>query len=275
MRRTICTAALLGLASAAHAQQDPAPDLSRDTVTIGIGVGTVPRYEGSDQSTLIPAAAIRGQVKGIAFTTQGTGLYVDVIPRTTPTGGKFVLGPALKIDLNRNSQRRVRDVQVRALGKVDAAVELGGHFGYSQTGVITSDYDVLSFDVAALYDVAGVHSSLIVTPSINYGTPLSRKAFVGVSVSADYVGARNARTYFGVSPAQSIASGLRAYGPGEGFKDVNFGAIGNISLTGDLLHGLSLFGLANYTRLVGEIGRSPVVRNRDQFYGAVGLAYTF
>ena len=274
MRRTIVAASLLSIASAAHAQ-DAAPDLSRDTVTVGVGVGTVPRYEGSNQSTITPFAAVRGQVSGVSFITQGTALYVDVIPRSAPTGGKFVLGPVAKVGLNRNSLSRVRDAQIRALGKLGAAVELGGHFGYAQTGVITSDYDSLSFDVAVLYDVAGVHSSVVVIPSISYGTPLSRKAFVGVSVSADYVGARGAQTYFGVTPAQSLASGLRAYAPGEGFKDVNFGAIGNVSLTGDLLHGLSLFGVANYTRLVGEIGRSPVVKDRGQFYGAVGLAYTF
>lgn len=253
-----------------------AQDVARETVTIGVGGAILPRYEGSNDYSLSPAAAIRGTINGIGFSTLGTSLFVDLVPPPTDTkAGKLVVGPAAHIGLSRSSLRRTRDPQIVALGRVPIAVELGGHIGYSKTGVITSAYDTISVDLAVVHDVTGVHRSAIVTPSINYGTPLSRKAFVGISASATHVGGGYARRYFGVTPVQSAASKLRPYAPGAGFKDVTFGTLANVSLTGDLLGGLSLFGVTSYSRLLGEIGRSPVVRNRNQWFGSVGLAYTF
>ena len=52
----------------------------------------------------------------------------------------------------------------------------------------------------------------------------------------------------------------------------------NQSLTGNLTHGLSLFGAGSYSRIVGSIARSPIVADRgsrSQWQGALGLAYTF
>ena len=52
----------------------------------------------------------------------------------------------------------------------------------------------------------------------------------------------------------------------------------NQSITGDLLGGLSIFGMGQYSRLVGDFKRSPIVAMRgsaSQWLGAVGLAYTW
>lgn len=267
---------LAGLTLAAPAvAQDAGSTPGRDSVTIGGGAAIVPRYEGSSDYIVVPAAAARGTISGIGFTTIGTALYVDLIPRHEATGGKFVLGPVVHIGLNRTSDKRTRDPQIVALGKVDTAIDLGGQIGYSTTGVLTSDYDTLSFGVAATYDVAGAHSDYTVTPSATYGTPLSRKIYVAVSAGANYVGDKYARTYFGINNAQFLASGLPTYTAKGGFKDVNFGALANLSLTGDLRHGLSLFALGNYSRLLGDFKRSPVTRDAGQWYGGAGLAYTF
>ena len=77
------------------------------------------------------------------------------------------------------------------------------------------------------------------------------------------------------SPTQSTDSGLGIYSPGKGWKDVNFSALANYSITGDLRHGLSVFAIGNYERLLGDFGRSPVVRDKGQWFGGLGLAYTF
>jgi outer membrane scaffolding protein for murein synthesis (MipA/OmpV family) len=49
-------------------------------------------------------------------------------------------------------------------------------------------------------------------------------------------------------------------------------------VTGDLLHGISIFGLGQYSRLMNDFKRSPIVSERgnaNQWLGAVGLAYTW
>ena len=283
--RNVALAAAIALSPfAAAAQVDPvattvpvdpdATDPSRDTFTIGAGGTIIPRYEGSGDYTVVPGGAIRGRVSGIGFTTVGTALYVDLIPEVA-SGTKLVLGPYAHLTLNRSSRPQVRDQQIVALGRVPISIDAGANIGISRTGVITSAYDTLAFNVSVSHDLSGIHDSLIVVPGITYGTPLSPKLYVGVTASATHVGDGYAQTYFGVTPAQRLASGLPVYSPGSGFKDVTFGALANASITGDLRGGLSAFAIGTYSKLLGDFGRSPVVADRNQFFGGLGLAYTF
>src|SRR5207247_7727298 len=89
MRYLVTAALAASIASTAFAQNQPAAaqlpspqDVSnRDTLTIGVGAAIMPDYEGSDDYRIIPAGAVRGQYHRISFTTRGSYLYVDVIPR--------------------------------------------------------------------------------------------------------------------------------------------------------------------------------------------------
>jgi len=61
-------------------------------------------------------------------------------------------------------------------------------------------------------------------------------------------------------------------------KSWKTGLLLNQSLTGNLLHGLSIFGYGEYARLVGDFKRSPIVSQRGsatQWTLASGLAYTW
>jgi outer membrane scaffolding protein for murein synthesis (MipA/OmpV family) len=61
-------------------------------------------------------------------------------------------------------------------------------------------------------------------------------------------------------------------------KNWKAGLLVNQSITGNLLGGLSIFGLGQYSRLVGDFKRSPIVSQRgsaNQWIGALGLAYTW
>ena len=54
--------------------------------------------------------------------------------------------------------------------------------------------------------------------------------------------------------------------------------MGMVSLTGDLTGGLALVGGVNYRRMLDDAGDSPltsIAGSRDQWAGALGLAYTF
>lgn len=274
MRATIIAGLMLASATPALAQSDNQGE-NDDTFTIGAGGASVPRFEGADDNRIIPFGVIRGSVSGISFTTQGTGLYVDLIPRETPTGGKLLLGPVIKVNLNRTDLDSIDDVDIEQLGELDTAIELGGQIGYSQNGVITSDFDNLTISVAGTYDVGGAYKGYVVTPQISYGTPLSTSTYVGISASAAYVGGDYADYYFDVNPAQAALSGLPGFDADDGFKSITFGGIGAISLSGDLRNGLSLFAIGSYSKLLGDFKRSPVSRSNDQWFGGLGVAYTF
>lgn len=270
--------ALVALAGATPAS---AQDGDRNSLTIGVGAAVIPSYEGSDDYRVIPIPQLRGKVSDFAFWTRGPGLYVDAIPNSGDTGIDFQLGPVVTARFDRSSRKAIKDDAVRALGKRDVAVEVGGFVGIGKAGVFTGAYDNLSARVAVTKDVAGAHESTVISPAIEYYTPLSARSFVGLGLSAEYVGKKYGRYYYDIDAAGSAASGLPAYsraGDGTGFKRVGVNLTGGLSLSGDLRRGWALFALAGYSRLLGDYADSPVVNiagSKSQWAGAVGAGYTF
>ncbi|MBC3940168.1 MipA/OmpV family protein [Sphingomonas albertensis] len=264
-------------AAPARAQDQPA-DLYRDTVTVGAGVAALPVYEGSNDYRITPVPAAIGAIKGYGFVLAGNQLSVDLIKDRPGPVWDFQAGPIAQLNFNHGASGSIDDLRVRALGKRATAVELGGYVGIGKTGVLTSPYDKLSVTLGYRHDVSGVHDSGIWNPSITYFAPLSRKAAIGLFASADIVERGYAQTYYSVSAAQSVASGLPIYTAGAGLKNWTLGAIGSYSLTGDLLHGVKIVAGGTYGRMDGDIARSPLVAiagSRDQWLGTIGLAYTF
>ena len=278
VRNFLLTAALALTAAPALAQSAdtalPDPNDQSDTLTIAAGAAYIPDYEGSNDYKIIPAAAIRGRVSGISFFTRATYLYVDFVPRGS---GKleYDVGPIVGVRLNRTG--KVKDDFVDRLPERDTAIEVGGFAGVTYHG-LTNPYDALSVRLDVVKDVGGAHQSTVFTPTIDFGTPLSRNLYVGATLSADWVGGGYADYYYSISPADALASGLAPYNADGGFKNWRIGLIANQSITGDLTHGLSLFGTASYARLSGDFKRSPIVSDRGsatQWLAALGLAYTF
>lgn len=269
----------LPFVAAAPALAQEAQD--RSSLTIGVGVASVPTYEGSDDSRMIVGPQLRGTVKDHAFFTRGPVLFFDAIPNRDDSGIDFQLGPVVGVRMDRTSRKQIKDNAVEALGKRDTAIELGGYVGIGKTGIITSAYDNLSARVAVTKDVAGAHESYIVTPAIEYFTPLSIRSFAGIGVSADYVGKKFGRYYSDIDAAGALASGLPVYtrgGADSGFRRVNANLTGGYSLSGDIRKGWVIVGALGYSRMLGRYGDSPVVSiagSKDQFLGAIGIGYTF
>lgn len=278
LRTFTIVAALLAAAPALGQQADPPPlpdpNDQSDTFTIGAGAAYLPDYDGSDDYRIIPAAAIRGRVSGISFYTRATYLYVDVIKRGDGPL-EFDLGPIVGARLNRTG--KIKDDLVDHLPERDTAIEVGGFAGVTYHG-LTNPYDALSFRVDVVKDVGGAHKSTLVTPTIDFGTPLSRTFYIGLSASAEWAGGDYADYYYSISPADSVASTLPVYDADGGFKSWRLGLLANQSLTGDLTGGWSIFGLGSYTKLSGDFKDSPIVDLRgssSQWLAALGVAYTF
>lgn len=269
-------ACLLSFAAPALAQQDTAIPDDPNSLTIGVGVGVAPTYEGSDNYYLTPTAIAYGKVANFAFYTRGTTGYFDLIREPSGTAVDFALGPAANLRTDR--AQRIKDARVRALGELDTAIELGGFVGVGKTGILHA-YDNLSARVSYVRDVTDTHDSYVLQPAIEYGTPLSRKTYVGFQLSADYAGEKFADTYYSVDVPGAARSGLAVYDADDGWKSVRFSLLGTGSLTGDLTsHGLKIFAVASYASMLGDFKRSPLVRqagDADQWFGTIGLAYSF
>lgn len=271
------------LASPAFAQTAPAgaqlpspEDISnRDSLTLGVGGGIVPDYEGSDDYRMIPVAAVRGKYRGISFSTRGSYLYVDVIP----SSAKFELDAGPIVGMRLNSRKHVEDNVVKLLPNLKNVFEAGGFVGVSVHNV-TNPYDTLAFRLDVLHGFGSGHNWTNFSPNVEFSTPVSRRTFVGLSAGAEFVGNNFADYYFSITPAQSLATGglLPVYNADGGLKSWKLGLLVNQSITGDLLGGLSVFGAGQYSHLVGDFKDSPIVSQRGsagQWLGALGLAYTW
>lgn len=289
MRFTLCLTALtLAIAAAPALAQDvptAPPDaggtttaVGGDSITIGAGAGYMPDYDGSNDYRFQAVPGAIGSVGGFAFTLAGNRASVDLIPNKPGPTWDVQAGPMVLVNFNRSSLKSIDDLRVRALGKRSTAIEVGGFVGIGKTGVITSEFDRLSFSISYRKGVSGAHRAGVVAPTINYFTPLSQKAAIGLFVSAERAERGYARAYYDVDAAQSVASTLPVFATRGGWKNYTVGALGTVALTGDLLHGFKIVGGATYTRLLNDFGRSPLVSvagDRNQFQGLVGLAYTF
>ncbi len=251
--------------------------VDRSRLTLGLGGGIAPEYEGASDYGFQPGGVIQGSVDGYDFQVRGLNLYVDLVRDAPGPGLKIIAGPVAQLRLDRTSLDDINDSRVAALGTRDTAIELGGNIGVVKQGFLIPPAS-LTFDLTVLHDVAGAHDSLIVTPGVALASPLSQRTFAQLGISADYVGKGYGETYFDVAPIASPGA-LPAYSTnGAGFKSIGTTLLVAQDLGGDNRKGWALFGLAGYKRLLGQYARSPIVRDAgaaDQYLAVVGVAYNF
>lgn len=282
LRLTLLPAALFA-AAPALAQADPSAgppppsvpamrDTGGDRLTIGVGLGLAPDYEGSDDYRLQPGGIFQGRISGVEFQMRGLNLYTDFVPDKPGSKTRLVLGPVVQVRLDRT--REVADPRINQLGRLGTAVEVGFTAGISKRGVLIPPAS-LNFDLTVLQDVAGVHKSYIVTPALSLSSPVSRRSFARLGVSADYVGKGYARTYFDVAAGNSLSPYATT---GAGWKSASVSLLYTYDLDGDPRTGLGLFGLASYKRLLGQFADSPVVKDAgsaSQAFAVAGVLYSF
>jgi MipA family protein len=282
MMRTLSVIATLAAAVVsmpAFAQEAPdASSLDGDRLTVGVGAVYMPSYRGSDNYSVSPVPVVLGQIGGIGINPRAGGVALDFIQDDRDSGFGFSLGPVASYSANR--ARGIRDDVVRAAGKLDEAVEVGGTAGVSAYKLL-NPYDSLTLSADVRWDVAGAHKGMIWSPSLSYMTPLSRGSIVALNVSARHVDDDFAQYYYSVTPGQSLLTGgaLPVYGADGGWDSVNVGLLGALDLDGNLLNGgLQLIGIAAYSRMLGDAKDTPFTSIRgdaDQWIGGLGIAYTF
>ncbi|MDZ4307536.1 MipA/OmpV family protein [Allopontixanthobacter sp.] len=279
----ICPAAAASGAAAQDAPpptgppEDPESDVYDDTwMSIGIGAGLGPSYSGSDDFVLFPAPILQGRVGGIGISPRPAGLALDLIDDAPGSAVNFYVGPSFRLRSDRANQ--IGDEVVKLAGKLERAYEVGFSAGISKPALL-NPYDSISFGVDTRWDVAGAHSGMVVEPGVSYFTPLSRGMAAVLSVSAEYADNDYNSYYYTVDAAQSAASGLNLYEADGGFNSVGTNLLLSMDLDGNLLNGgMSVVLIGGYSRLLGDAKNTPYTSERgstDQFFGAVGISYTF
>jgi MipA family protein len=245
-----------------------------DYLTVGVGAGYGPSYDGSDDYVVFPLPLIQGNLLGVAITPRAGGVALDFVPDAKDAKVGFSFGPVARLRSDRDS--RIKDPVVRSLGKLDTAIEVGANAGVTVYDLLSS-YDSLTLSGDVRWDVASAHKGMAISPSLSYFTPLSRAAVINVSLSAEHVDDDYADYYFSVAPGN--AGGLPAFQADGGWKSVGFNLVGGYDFDGDAANGgLAAFAIAGYSRMLGDAKRTPLTSIRgdaDQWLVGAGLAFTF
>ncbi|MCC6000410.1 MAG: MipA/OmpV family protein [Pararhodobacter sp.] len=217
------------------------------------GAAVAPSYFGSDSYRVSPNGSF-------GFNS----LQLGPIRLGDPDGPRhFAMGTGLR-GAFRYIPRRSGTNELAGLNDVRTSLELG--LGLQHTAEFWQVYGDLRYGVLGHRAFAGEIGANALYRGQNglilHGGP-----------RAEFGNARFARTYFGVTPAESAASGLAAYRPGGGVHaiGVELGAYHPLSAN------WGITGSVRFDRLRGDTGDSPIVRqgNRNQVTARIGLTRHF
>ncbi len=235
------------------AKKDPAWKL-------GVGVGAVPDYEGSEDYKAVPLLLIRaGWSSGRYIQFLGNMLKANVI-----AGDTWSAGPFLRYRGKRDDD--VDNNRVKRMRTVDEAIELGGFVGYM----------INQWHLALLVaqDVNDAHDGLTASLEAGYTMKLEDGVNLGITAFTTYASDDYMETYFGIDADNANRSGLSQYSADSGIKD--FGVMANLDYSPWENWGIT--GIVGLKWLVGDAADSPIVDKEGsemQLLGGVMATYRF
>lgn len=214
---------------------------------LGVGGVLTSRLDDAPNVRVYPLPYLSLQYKDV-LSVDETQLRVNLIsPQSALGRAGFKAGPMLRIDPGRGNVGRPG---IPGLNKVPVSLEGGGYVAYS--------VGPARVRLRLREDLAGGHHGTVA--ELEFRSGLFRKGALGAGVQVATVwGSRNyINAFYGVTPAQGAAAGLRTYTPGAGFKDVNFGLFTEYRFS----QSWNLLGAVQYVRLVGGPADSPIAERR-------------
>ena len=229
-------------------------------VTIGAWTYAQPLFEGSDEVTFggRPIISIRrpGDREWLSLPTDHGGM-------TLVSTDTFRAGPSFNVI----QKRKESDSDaLRGLGDVDWAVELGAYAEYWPAQFARTRVEVRRGFNGHEGFVADFSVDFVFRPLPAWTLTLGPR----LSVADD----EYMRTYFSVTPAQAVTSGLQGFAAQGGLKST--GALA--SVTYQWTPQLASMGFVEYARLLADAADSPIVKQRgtpDQVTAGIGVKYSF
>jgi outer membrane protein len=212
---------------------------SNTDLSIGVGPEYRPDYFGSDDYEWVADPEVYVKFRNFVF-LDNDGADIALFGFSG-----FSFGPSLRVVNNRQEED---NIALTGLGDIDRTLEVGG---FAATKFV--DRFLVRFKVRK--GIVGGHDGLIVDAA---GTALLfryGRLSTSVSAHAAWVGERYADTYFSVSPAQSLTSGLPVYDAPRGMRDIggSFNAYINIGKR------WSLNPYVRYSYIFDDFAATPII----------------
>ena len=231
--------------------EDAEADKRKWSLSIGLGGGVSPDYEGSNDYEFGFGPNISASWRDTIF-YRGKSLGVNIIRKKNLKAG-LIAARAAKRKEDDNDK-------LEGLGDVDSGIEVGGFVSYRNKP--------WRFKAEARQEVDSGHEGALVELSVGTNLPLA-KPLVFVELGTTLASDDYMESFFGVDSQQSANSGLKKYNADAGIKDVNLSISAGYPITKRWRIGL----MVEYKRLLGDAADSPIVDDKNQFVAGLGLTY--
>jgi len=257
------------ISHSAQAQDSPF-NIENMPNVIGVGVGLLPDYVGSNDYMVGGAPFFRLTYPKTQYYARllATDLQINVINHPV-----FRLGPAVNYRFGRNDD--VEDNIVKHMREIDGAIEVGGFAGIE---LVDKDNPRQRFlaQVEFLSDVSSEYNGYNVSVSASYWMPVSKPVDIMFGAGLAYASDNFMETYFGVDQDNSERTGERLpvfkANSGIYMAKVNAGAVLHLSTDWHVAAGVQ------FRPLLGDAADSPVVDtcgSAAQVVAGLGVAYSW
>lgn len=256
---------VLGLGLHAEAMAQGFLDLEQTPTFIGLGVGTVPDYKGSDDTVAGAAPYARHTFAGQRYVQ----LFANELTLNVLDSAKYRFGPVVNYHFGRDAD--VDDPVVRQMREISGTVELG-LFGDIAWVDAANPRNRLILGGMLLQDAGGESDGLRARLSMRYWQQVHRAIDVHLGAGVVYGDDKYNDHYFGVNAANVGSAALPMFEAQSGVNEyfLNLGAAFYLSERWVMGAGV------RYGHIAGDAADSPVVSQRGsdtQVTAGLGLAY--
>ena len=230
------------------------------TVKLGIEAEVAPAFEGSSQYLIspVPVLSLRPAGRAARFSSERDSGGIALINLNG-----FHAGPAAKF---KSARYESDSEQLRGLGDVDWALEIGGFAEYWPSEWLRTRVEVRrGFNG---------HEGIVADLTADVVVPLPERWTLSGGPRVTFADGKAIAPYFSINAAQALASGLPEFDAKGGLHSLGVGAQVRYQWTQQWSSRL----FVEYERLVGDAAASPLVAQRgspDQVTVGAGVTYSF
>ena len=235
-----------------------------NVLTLGGGVDVAPRYSGSDKSRVGAAQVVDYAMANGFFisTTRGVGYGNNIGNLDYSAAVSYRTGRKDK-DVSSDSISSGSDY-LRGMGDIKGSAIVVPGLGYKVT-------DWLHLQLQAEVPVSERDNGEVVHFGISSPLYTSPNNAVTLALTSSWGSDKYMQTYYGVSAAQSSASGFTRHDAGAGIYAYSL----NLDWTHRLTSRWSVLAAAGVTQLAGDAADSPIVQRKTSPTGSLKVTYSF
>jgi outer membrane scaffolding protein for murein synthesis (MipA/OmpV family) len=233
-----------------------------DTMLAGIGLAYVPEYAGADKSRVLPLPFLEKTYSNGVFLSTRRGIGYDTAL------GDFRVSAALGYDGGREDHKE------SYFSGSDDLIGMGKIKG-SALAVLSVGYKVGDVGLSLTTKQNLSHREYGNTYTLGLETPIYTTASdqIGFGAAAEYGDRKRMQTYFGVTAAQSVATGNRygVYTPGGGLANVS----ASVNWTHVIDSNWVVRSAVGVNRLTSDAANSPLTKRKTTPMLMTALVYKF